>query len=380
MILTFRLIIEEARGNRKTMSVRQRPERDNRWEVSWFQNGKRKRKLLPKYKTVCTYDKLTGRQITEKVPYTKEETLAIERAYKSKQTHLSKYSTPRINDILPEFMIWLETHRSPNTYKDYQSIINRLLSPAFGDRRLDALSEYLLDLYKQDRLNYVTGRTINKELAYLSGIVTWARKRGYTDHKPIIERLKYNPKLPFVPSTDAIQKLLQSTERQYRPLFMVLYYTGARWDAARSLCWEQIDFERQIITFPKTKNKPLIVPAIDELIEELRKLWEEVSKPITGLAFPSPITGRPYNNIKRALKRTCLRAGIEEHITPHTLRHSFATHLLLCGTDIRKIQLLLGHQQISTTQIYTQIAGDMFKMDVERLSPGGSGGEKPIDN
>lgn len=361
------------------MSVRQRPERDNRWEISWFQNGKRRRILMNKYKAVYAYDNATGDQIIDKVPYTREEALATERGFKSNRSSLSKYSIPRFNDILPEFFIWLKSHRRPKTVKDYQSVINRLLSPAFGDKRLNIINEQLLDIYKQNRLNCkITGRTINKELIYLSGILTWARKRGYTDYKPTIEHLKYNPRLPLVPSVDVIKRLLQATEKQYRPLFMVLYYTGARWDTARSLCWEQIDFKRQIITFPKTKNKPLIIPMIDELAGELWRLWEEVNRQTAGLAFPSPVTNKPYNNIKRALKRTCLRAGIEEHITPHTLRHSFATHLLLSGVDIRKIQLLLGHQQIATTQIYTQIATELFRDDLAKL--GGNGDKRQIGN
>lgn len=358
------------------MSVRRRPDRDNRWEVSWYQDGKRRRRLLPKYKAVYAHDKITGRQIIDKVPWTKEEALAAERLYKVIQkqaTHLSKYSTPKLNDILPEFMRWLKNHRRERTYQDYQSVIKRLLGPAFGDKLLDEIDESALDIYKQDRLNSKGKRkltaSINKELMYLSGILKWARKRKYTAHKPDFEKLKYSPKLPHVPSPEIIQKLLQAAETQYRPLLMLLYYTGSRWDAARTLRWDQIDFERGIIFFPSTKGgKPLILPLHTILAAELKELWKARGEPVEGLIFISPRTGQRYDNIKGPLKRACKKAGITGKITPHTFRHAFATHLLLQGVDIRKVQILLGHTQITTTQIYTQLATELLSADVERLN------------
>lgn len=361
------------------MSVRRRPDRDNRWEISWYQNGKRHRRLLSKYKAVYAHDKVTGRQIIDKVPWTKEEAQAAERLYRSKQTQIPKYSTPKLLDILPEFMRWLKTARRERTYQDYQSVINRLLGPTFGDKRLDEIDESALDIYKQDRLNSKGKRkltaSINKELMYLSGILKWARKRKYTAHKPDIEKLKYIPKLPQIPSPETIQRLLQAAEAQYKLLLMVLYYTGSRWDAGRTLCWDQIDFERGIILFPSTKGgKPLILPLHTILAAELKKLWESREKPMEGLIFISPRTGRRYDNLVGPLKRACKKAEITAHITPHTFRHAFATHLLLQGVDIRKVQILLGHTQITTTQIYTRLASELLSADVERLNnPGGDG-------
>lgn len=362
------------------MSIRRRPDRNNRWEVSWYEDGKRYRKLLPKTKTVFDYDVLTGKPIAKQVPLTEEEARWAELKLRQGASLSATPSqggcfNPRLAEILPDFMRWLKNHRRPRTYQDYQSVISRLLGPAFGDKRLDEIDESALDIYKQTRLNSNHKKklvaSINKELMYLSGILKWARKRKYTAHKPDIEKLKYSPKLPQIPSPDAIQKLLQAAEAPYKPFLMVLYYTGSRWDAARTLRWEQLDFERGIIFFPSTKGgKPLILPLHTILAVELKELWKARGGPAEGLVFISPRTGRRYDNIVGPIKRACDKVGITSKITPHTFRHAFATHLLLQGVDIRKVQILLGHEQITTTQIYTRLASELLSADVAKLGGG----------
>jgi site-specific recombinase XerD len=86
--------------------------------------------------------------------------------------------------------------------------------------------------------------------------------------------------------------------------------------------------------------------------------------------FPSRRTGKPLVDVRKALWRAQKVAKIEKRITPHLLRHSFATHLLELGHDIRYIQALLGHAEISTTQIYTHVASDRLRSVVHSLEPG----------
>lgn len=359
------------------MSAHQRKDRDNRWEISWFQEGKRRRILMDKYKAVYTYDKDTGHQIVEQVPYTREDALAFERSIKSKQIHLSKYSIPRFNEIIPEFLTWLKTHRRPNTYKDYKLSLNNHLKSFFGDKRLDHISDELLDQYKQERLSHADLNTpmvatTNKELKYLQAILNWAHKRKYIDRETKTEKIPYTPRIPYVPQAEDIKAFLESAEAGYKGLFMVMYYTGARKRAACDLRWEHIDFSQKNIHFPDTKGgKSLVIPMVEELGTELRACWEAKDKPTQGYVFVSSRTNKPFTDIRKAITRACNKAGIKI-ITPHTLRHSFATHLLLKGVDIRKIQLLLNHSDIKTTQIYTQIATEFFREDLAKL--GGSGG------
>jgi len=327
---------------------------------------------MPKTKAVYSYDDL-GRKIKKEVPVIEDDALKLEHALKAgRKTHTP--SNPQINDIIPEFLRWLQVHRQPRTYGDYQVSLKPLLTH-FGPHRLDDVKEKLIDEYKENRLKTVCARTVNKELSYLSGIFRWARKRKYTDNKPEIERLPHKPKLPQVPNPEEIQNFLEAADKEYKGLFMLLYYTGLRWDNARNLCWEQINFSRGIITVTVKGGRPLIIPLLDKLKKHLQNKWEELGCPREGLLFPSPKTGKPYNHIRKALRRAKEKAGITAHITAHTLRHAFGTHLLMFGTDIRKIQLLMGHQDIATTQVYTKIAGELLRPEVEKL--GGSGGNPP---
>ena len=167
-------------------------------------------------------------------------------------------------------------------------------------------------------------------------------------------------KLPIVLSKEEVNKMIDSTNNlKHKLVIMFLYYAGLRLDEARNLSWQDIDFDREIIHLKIAKgDKERVIFLHKKLVDVLR---------IYGVKEEGPIfvsqREEKYNKrtIQQIIKYASKKVGIKKNVTPHTLRHSFATHLLESGADIRYIQQLLGHKDLKTTQIYTHIANKDIK-------------------
>jgi len=170
-------------------------------------------------------------------------------------------------------------------------------------------------------------------------------------------------KLPLVLSREEINKMVESTNNlKHKLVIMFLYYAGLRLNEVRNLEWQDIDFDREIIHLKTAKgDKERVVFLHKKLIDALRMYGTKEEGPI----FVSQRGGK-YNKrtIQQIIKSTSKKSGIKKKVTPHTLRHSFATHLLEAGANIRYIQKLLGHKDLKTTQIYTHVAN----RDINKLA------------
>lgn len=163
--------------------------------------------------------------------------------------------------------------------------------------------------------------------------------------------------LPIVLSQKELVRLLDATESlRDRALLMVTYASGLRVSEVVHLRVEDIDSERMIIHVRQGKgSKDRLVPLSPSLLKVLRKWWR-VSKPRTWL-FPGEDREQPLSmrTLRNIVRRTAKRAKLKKRVTPHTLRHSFATHLLEMGTDVRTVQALLGHARLSSTMQYNHV-------------------------
>ncbi|MCK9212946.1 tyrosine-type recombinase/integrase [Rhodoferax sp.] len=165
-------------------------------------------------------------------------------------------------------------------------------------------------------------------------------------------------KLPVVLSPEEVMHFLDCIKNlKHRTLLMTAYAAGLRVSEATHLKVTDIDSQRMVIRVDQGKgNKDRYVMLSPRLLEELRTYWKS-ARPQTWL-FPGYIAGRPIT--KDAVEQACQKAhrasGITKPITPHSLRHAFATHLLESGTDVRRIQLLMGHRSLATTSRYLKIA------------------------
>jgi len=169
---------------------------------------------------------------------------------------------------------------------------------------------------------------------------------------------KTGKSLPVVLSRDEVAQFFNGIRRpKYRALFMTAYAAGLRVSELVALRVDDIDSRRMVIRVCQGKGKKdRYVMLSPKLLAELREYWK-ITRPTTWL-FPGRRTGRPMSRrlVGIACQRAARRAGIKKNVTPHTLRHSFATHLLDAGTDIRTIQALLGHRSLRTTALYTYVS------------------------
>jgi integrase/recombinase XerD len=197
-------------------------------------------------------------------------------------------------------------------------------------------------------------------------------------HIPYAKRPK---KVPSVLSGAEVVRLLECVpDLRYRMVLLTMYATGLRVAEAARLRAQDIDSQRMLIHVHAGKGaKDRLVTLSAVLLESLRSYWRTV-RPATWL-FPARDPQRPLSHAR--IQQTCRRgaklAGLTKRVTPHTLRHSFATELLEQGVDIRTIQTLLGHSQLRTTALYTHVSLsrlqhvanplDRLAADVGRLMP-----------
>ena len=191
---------------------------------------------------------------------------------------------------------------------------------------------------------------------------------NHTVDRPDLARklihLRYPRKLPVVLSSDEVARLLAATTcLKHRAALSVAYGSGLRVAEVASLKVGDIDSKRMLIVVERGKGgrgRHALLSA--DLLGLLRAWWQEgrqngVMRP-GGWLFPGQDPAKPVTTrqLSRVVEAAALAAGLTKNVSPHTLRHSFATHLLEDGTDIRVIQVLLGHSKLDNTALYTRVA------------------------
>ena len=175
------------------------------------------------------------------------------------------------------------------------------------------------------------------------------------DFRENIPLARSSGKLPVVLSREEVRSMFDAAVNpRHGAVLSLLYYAGLRLSEARKISWEDIDFDRECIHVKSGKgDKDRVVFLHEKLKDSLMNMDSA-----RGGRVLSSERGGLYNKrtIQAIVRNVAAGAGVKKNVTPHTLRHSFATHLLEGGADIRYIQKLLGHKDLKTTQIYTHVA------------------------
>lgn len=273
----------------------------------------------------------------------------------------------------------VELGLSVNTRQAYERDL-RLFCKTLGFKNSDALvnvsREQITGYMTQLKERGLAAATIARKLAAIKAFYRFMTAEGYMDANPaeVVEAGTKGIKLPRVLSEDEVVRLLNqpdiTTAEGFRDRTMleVLYATGMRVSELINLTLERVDLNmKYIIAFGKG-SKERIVPLGSVAAEFLQQYLEKVRPKLTHagrntnivfLAFGGhELTRQRFWQIIRAYGR---KANINKALTPHILRHSFATHLLDNGADLRSVQELLGHSDISTTQIYTHLTNKRLR-------------------
>lgn len=218
-----------------------------------------------------------------------------------------------------------------------------------------------------------TGRTLARRLSALRAFFDFALQEGVIKVNPA--QLMDNPKLPqYLPevlSRDEMEKMLAQPDmrdrggQRDRCMLELLYAAGLRVSELCGLCVPDLDMQRGLVRVFGKGAKERLVPLHDfmqRLLEDYISHWRPAFSPTGNQLFVNR-SGRALTRqyIWKMVKKYALEANIRRPISPHTFRHSFATHLLENGADLRIVQELLGHADVSTTQLYTHISKKRLK-------------------
>lgn len=247
-----------------------------------------------------------------------------------------------------------------NTVRTYISAVEEFA--AYFRKRPDQLGPehiraYQVHLFRDCKLSPGTVEQRGAALRFF--FVKTLRRPYLPDHIPFPKRQR---RLPTVLSQDEVARLIDAASNlMHRTILMTLYSTGLRRAELCALKVADIDSERMVIHVRQGKGgRDRDVLLSPKLLETLREYWRWI-KPRTYL-FPGMVNNWradvPINHkvVWVAVKEAAQRAGITKRVSPHTLRHSFATHMLEAGADLRTIQVLLGHAKLADTTVYLHLS------------------------
>ena len=278
------------------------------------------------------------------------------------------------NNIIDNYCdsIWVEKGLSKNTISSYSSDLKQL-EKWLANKEIDiqSCSEIDLNLYLAEKIDQgILASSINRILSSIKGFFNWLVHTNTIKLNPseLIESPKVGRKLPVNISEQDVEKILNAPNcktvqgKRDKTILELLYATGLRISELTNLKLNQVDITRGIIKVMGKGGKERIIP-----VGEIALVWLKSYIDLTRsqLVINDDNLFVFLSNKGRQISRKVCWSLIVEYstkslenkvISPHSLRHAFATHLLNHGSDLRSVQMLLGHSSLSTTQIYTHVA------------------------
>ena len=279
--------------------------------------------------------------------------------------------------------LYIEKGLSQNTVKAYEVDLLAFMSWITDHTNLDiknikedSINKYISYLFKTK----LKSSSVNRKISSIKSFYLFLIKKSIVATSPISEVIspKKEKYLPSSMSEDEVDKLLNSPdsnikiEKRDKAMIEMLYATGMRISELVNLKITDVDMQRCVVKVLGKGSKERLIPFGEEAYEALNNYLSDRDESSSKEVFLS----NRKTKISRVafwhrIKLYLVRANLKHTISPHTLRHAFATHLLYRGADLRSVQLLLGHSDLSTTQIYTHIAKQRLSDVLKKHHPRG---------
>jgi len=279
--------------------------------------------------------------------------------------------------------LYIEKGLSQNTVKAYEVDLLAFMSWITDHTNLDiknikedSINKYISYLFKTK----LKSSSVNRKISSIKSFYLFLIKKSIVATSPISEVIspKQEKYLPSSMSEDEVDKLLNSPdsnikiEKRDKAMIEMLYATGMRISELVNLKITDVDMQRCVVKVLGKGSKERLIPFGEEAYEALNNYLSDRDESSSKEVFLS----NRKTKISRVafwhrIKFYLVRENLKQTISPHTLRHAFATHLLNRGADLRSVQLLLGHSDLSTTQIYTHIAKQRLSDVLKKHHPRG---------
>jgi integrase/recombinase XerD len=292
-------------------------------------------------------------------------------------------------ELVESFLNYLivECGLSENTIKGYRGDLRNFSNYLQGKGIThfeDLRPKMIVNFIENEKHRGLSENSISRSLVTVKMLYKYMLTDGMISVNPMssVNTIKLQKHLPEVLHYNAIEEMLRAPDCndklgiRDKAMLELMYATGARVSEVASIKVSWINFDYGFIRCQGKGSKQRIVPLGTEAAKSIKRYLQEVRPLLVKTEDDEPLlflsrTGKKLRreNIWSIVKKYAIKVGIRQNISPHTLRHSFATHLLEGGADLRSVQEMLGHSNISTTQIYTHIDRKYLKSIHQKFHP-----------
>ncbi|MBU4343273.1 MAG: tyrosine recombinase XerC [Candidatus Omnitrophica bacterium] len=288
-----------------------------------------------------------------------------------------------LDRYIQKFITYLEIEKNASQHTITNYLIDlKEFDGSIKDKALDKVSYIDVRLFlARMKEKKFSKRTVARKMACLRSFFKFLCREGYTKNNPAagLQTPKLDRRLPIFLDTGQVVKLIESPDRsdvyglRDRAILETLYSSGIRVGELVGLNRDNVDFIGGVLKVYGKGKKERLAPIGEGACRAVRNYLEKA--PLIDIKDKKAVflnkSGRRMSDraVRRVMEKYIRKTSLNEKISPHSLRHSFATHLLDRGADLRSVQELLGHANLSTTQIYTHVTTERLKAIYEKVHP-----------